>query len=94
LSRLPGLDRWALEATLDEVEFSGVVHVVGDDGEPPLTIGRGLADRANAIPNRAGKRFGAASADRHLGAGPREAGARASSTGTPTLTWPSGLDAE
>jgi len=61
LSRLSGLDRVALEATLDEVDFSGVVHVAGDDGEPNLTICRGLADRANALPIGAATRFGTAS---------------------------------
>jgi len=61
LSRLPGLDRAALAAALDEVDFAGVVHVAGDDDEPPLTIARGLADRSNGIPTRPETRFGAAS---------------------------------
>ncbi len=61
MSRLSALDPAALEATLDEAAFSGVVHVAGDDDEAPLTICRGLADRANGIPNRASTRFGCAS---------------------------------
>jgi CubicO group peptidase (beta-lactamase class C family) len=61
MSRLAGLSRPAVEAILDEHEFSGVVHLVGDRGESPLTIERGLADRANGIPNTIATRFAAAS---------------------------------
>ncbi|HEY7969911.1 MAG TPA: serine hydrolase domain-containing protein [Candidatus Limnocylindrales bacterium] len=61
MSRLPGLARADIEAVLDEVDFSGVVHVAGDEGEAPLTIERGLADRSNAIPNTVATRFACAS---------------------------------
>ncbi len=58
---MPALDRGALNASLDELDFAGVVHLVGDDGEPPLTIERGLADRANGIPNAVSMRYAVAS---------------------------------
>ena len=61
MSRLAGIDRNRVEAELDAAAFCGVVHVVGDADEAPLTIARGLADRANAIPNTADTRFAAAS---------------------------------
>ncbi|HEY7133129.1 MAG TPA: serine hydrolase domain-containing protein [Candidatus Limnocylindrales bacterium] len=61
MSRLAGLSRAAVEAVLDERDFSGVVHVVGDADEVPLTLKRGLADRANEIPNTIATRFAAAS---------------------------------
>ena len=61
MSRLPGLSRETLESTLDEAAFSGVVHLVGDEGEPALAVARGLADRANRIPNTIATRFAAAS---------------------------------
>ena len=61
MSRLVRLDRAALDGELDAAEFSGVVHVVGDDGEPYLTIVRGLADRAAGVANTAQTRFGVAS---------------------------------
>jgi CubicO group peptidase (beta-lactamase class C family) len=61
VSRLPGLDQGAVEAVLDEVDFAGVVHVVGADGEAPLTIAHGLADRASGIANTPATRFACAS---------------------------------
>jgi CubicO group peptidase (beta-lactamase class C family) len=61
MSRLAGLSRVAVEAVLDEHEFSGVVRAVGDAGEASLTVERGLADRANQIPNTLRTRFAAAS---------------------------------
>jgi len=61
LSRLPGLDRAAVEALPDEVDFAGVVHLVGDEGEGPLTIERGLADRVAGIPITLATRFACAS---------------------------------
>jgi CubicO group peptidase (beta-lactamase class C family) len=61
MSRLAGLDRGALEAGLDAADFAGVVHVVGDDDEAPLTVERGLADRAAGSPNTADTRFAVAS---------------------------------
>ena len=61
MSRLVGLDRGAVEAILDEVDFAGVVHVVGEDDEAPLTIARGLADRASGIANTPATRFACAS---------------------------------
>ena len=52
----------AVEAVLDEVDFAGVVHVVGDDDEAPLTIARGLADRASGHRRtRSATRFACAS---------------------------------
>ena len=63
MSRLPGVDPGAVEATLDQVDDSGGIHVVCDDAEPPLTIEHGLADgtNANTIPNRLATGFAAAS---------------------------------
>jgi CubicO group peptidase (beta-lactamase class C family) len=61
MSRIASLDRGEVEAVLDEVDFAGVVHVVGEDGEAPLTIARGLADRSFGIPNSLATRFACAS---------------------------------
>jgi CubicO group peptidase (beta-lactamase class C family) len=61
VSRLRGLDPAAVETVLDEVDFAGVVHVAGDDGEAPLTIERGLANRAAGVPNTIAMRFACAS---------------------------------
>jgi CubicO group peptidase (beta-lactamase class C family) len=61
MSRLGRLDPDGLRAELESAAFSGVVHVVGDDGEPPLTIALGLADRAAGIANTPDTRFAVAS---------------------------------
>src|SRR5690349_10757622 len=61
MSRLARLDGATLEAELDAADFAGVVHLVGDDDEAPLTIERGLADRAAGIAITGDTRFGVAS---------------------------------
>ncbi|HEX2755450.1 MAG TPA: serine hydrolase domain-containing protein [Candidatus Limnocylindrales bacterium] len=61
MSRLAGLDREAFRQWLAESDFSGVVHVAGDDDEEPLAIAMGQADRVAGLPNHAGTRFGIAS---------------------------------
>ncbi len=61
MSRLARLDRDRLSTELEAADFSGVVHIVGDDTEPPLTIERGFADRAARIPNGRETRFAVAS---------------------------------
>ena len=61
MSRLGRLDPDELRAELEAAAFSGVVHVVGDEDEEPVTIARGLADRANGIPNAIETRFAVAS---------------------------------
>lgn len=60
MSRLARLDD-AFRAWLVEQSFSGVVHVVGDDDEEPLTIALGLADRVAGVANHLETRFGVAS---------------------------------
>jgi CubicO group peptidase (beta-lactamase class C family) len=45
---------------LEELDFNGVVHLVADDA-PPLTLERGLADRAAGLANTIATRFAAAS---------------------------------
>ena len=66
MSRLAGLDRSACRQWLADAEFHGVVHLVGDDDEEPLTIALGLADRAAGLPIHAGTRFGLASTTKLL----------------------------
>jgi CubicO group peptidase (beta-lactamase class C family) len=61
MSRLARLDVAAYRGWLADEGFSGVVHVVGDDDEEPLTIALGLANRAAGLPNHPGTRFGIAS---------------------------------
>lgn len=61
MSRLGRLDTGALRTELEAAAFSGVVHLAGDDGEAPLTIALGLADRASAVPNTPETRFAVAS---------------------------------
>jgi CubicO group peptidase (beta-lactamase class C family) len=61
VSRLGRLDPDGLRAELEAAAFSGVVHLVGDDAERPLTIALGLADRAAGVPNTAETRFAVAS---------------------------------
>lgn len=51
---------------LEREDFNGVVHLVGDPDEPPLTLVRGLADRAAGIPNDLPIRFGVASVSKLL----------------------------
>ncbi len=66
MSRLARLDVAAYRDWLSDEDFSGVVHVAGDDDEEPLTIALGLADRAAGIANHAGTRFGIASTTKLL----------------------------
>jgi CubicO group peptidase (beta-lactamase class C family) len=66
MSRLAGLDVAGYRAWLTDEGFSGVVHVVGDDDEEPLTIALGLADRAAGLPIHPGTRFGIASTTKLL----------------------------
>jgi CubicO group peptidase (beta-lactamase class C family) len=66
MSRLAGLDIAAYRAWLADEGFSGIVHVVGDDEEEPLTIAMGHADRAAGLPIHAGTRFGTASTTKLL----------------------------
>jgi CubicO group peptidase (beta-lactamase class C family) len=61
MSRLKRLDRSLLEAELEASGFAGVAYVVGEHDEAPLTIQRGLADRAAGVPITAETRFGVAS---------------------------------
>ena len=61
MSRLGRLDPDGLRAELEASAFSGVVHLVGDDDEAPLTIALGLADRATGMPNTPDVRFAVAS---------------------------------
>lgn len=66
MSRLAGLDRAAFRDWLRDADFSGVIHVVGDDDEEPLTIALHLADRVAGLPNHPGTRFGTASTTKLL----------------------------
>lgn len=66
MSRLSGLDIEAYRDWLRDADFSGVVQVVGDDDEEPLTIALGLADRVAGLPNHPGTRFGTASTTKLL----------------------------
>jgi CubicO group peptidase (beta-lactamase class C family) len=66
MSRVAGVDGDALRRWLEDADFSGIVHVVGDDDEAPLTIVRGLADRAAGLPIHPGTRFGVASITKML----------------------------
>ncbi len=66
VSRLAGLDRDAYRQWLVDEDFSGVVHVAGDDDEEPLTIALGLANRAAGLTNHPGTRFGTASTTKLL----------------------------
>lgn len=66
MSRLARLDRPGFRAWLETEGFSGVLHAVGDSDEEPLTIALGLANRAAALPNHPGTRFGIASTTKLL----------------------------
>jgi CubicO group peptidase (beta-lactamase class C family) len=66
MSRVAAIDGDALRRWLEATDFSGIVHVVGDDGEGPLTIALGLSDRAGGLPNHPGTRFGVASTTKML----------------------------
>jgi CubicO group peptidase (beta-lactamase class C family) len=66
MSRLARLDGDAYRTWLADEGFSGIVHVVGDDDEPPLTITLGLSDRVAGLPIHAGTRFAIASTAKML----------------------------
>jgi len=66
MSRVAAIDGDALRRWLDATDFSGIVHVVGDDDEAPITLTRGLSDRAAGVPNHPGTRFGVASTTKML----------------------------
>jgi D-alanyl-D-alanine carboxypeptidase len=66
MSRVAAMDGDAVRRWLDDTDFSGIVHVVGDDDEDSLTIARGLSDRAAGLPNHPGTRFGVASTTKML----------------------------
>ena len=66
MSRVAAIDGDALRRWLDDTDFSGIIHVVGDDDEAPLTITRGLSDRAAGVPIHPGTRFGTASTTKML----------------------------
>ena len=66
MSRLARLDVAGYRAWLADEGFNGVVHVVGDDDEEPVTIAMGFADRAARLPIDPGTRFGTASTTKLL----------------------------
>jgi CubicO group peptidase (beta-lactamase class C family) len=66
MSRVAAIDGDALRRWLDDTDFSGIVLVIGDDDEAPLTFVRGMADRAAGLPIRPGTRFGVASTTKML----------------------------
>ncbi len=66
MSRIGAIDVDRLLDRLTTDEFSGVIHVAGDEGEPPILIVLGLADRAAGIANTAATRFGVASVSKLL----------------------------
>lgn len=66
MSRLGRLDVAGYRDWLRDQDFSGVVHIAGDDDEEPVTIAMGLADRAAGLPIHPGTRFGTASTTKML----------------------------
>src|SRR6266566_585936 len=66
MSRLGRLDVVAFRDSLWDEDFYGVVHVVGDDDESPVTITLGFADRAASLLIEPGTRFGTASTTKLL----------------------------
>jgi D-alanyl-D-alanine carboxypeptidase len=66
MSRLGRLDVTAFRGFLWDEDFYGVVHIVGDDDEPPVTIRLGFADRAASVLIEPGTRFGTASTTKLL----------------------------
>jgi D-alanyl-D-alanine carboxypeptidase len=66
MSRLGRLDVVAFRDSLWDEDFCGVVHIVGDDDEPPVTITLGFADRAASLLIEPGTRFGTASTTKLL----------------------------
>jgi CubicO group peptidase (beta-lactamase class C family) len=66
VSRLGALPVDRLREQVEREDFSGVVHLVGDEDEPRLTLVRGLADRASGVPNDEAIRFGVASVSKLL----------------------------
>lgn len=66
MSRVAAIDGDALRRWLEDRDFSGIVHVVGEDDEDPLTIALGLSDRAGGLANHPATRFGIASTTKML----------------------------
>ena len=66
MSRLGRLDVAGYRDWLRDIDFSGVVHIVGDDDEEALTIAMGFADRVARLPIHGGTRFGTASTTKLL----------------------------
>lgn len=66
MSRLGRLDVTAFHGWLWDRDFRGVVHVVGDDDEEPVTIILGLTDRSVGDPISIQTRFGTASTTKLL----------------------------
>ena len=66
MSRLGRLDVAAFRDSLWDDDFSGVVHVAGDDDEEPLTITHYMADREASLLIDAKTRFGTASSTKLL----------------------------
>ena len=66
MSRLGRLDVAGYRDWLRDIDFSGVVHIVGDDDEQALTIAMGFADRVARLPIHGGTRFGTASTTKLL----------------------------
>lgn len=66
MSRLARLDVETYRDWLVEADFHGVVHLVGDDDEQPLTLALGLADRVAGVPMQPGTRIACASTTKML----------------------------
>lgn len=66
MSRLARLDVAAYRDWLLQADFHGVVHVEGEDDEPPVTIAVGLADRVAGLAMHAGTRIACASTTKML----------------------------
>ena len=66
MSRLARLDVEQYRDWLIEADFHGVVHVEGDDDEPPMTLALGLADRVAGVAMHAGTRIACASTTKML----------------------------
>jgi hypothetical protein len=69
MSRLGRLDVVAFRDSLWDEDFCGVVHIVGDDDEPPVTLTLGFADRAASVLIRVGRDVDARSPVEKVGCG-------------------------
>ena len=66
MSRLARLDVAELRDWLRDRDFSGIVHIAGDDDEEPLTLTLGFEDRVAGSVIHPGTRFGIASTTKLL----------------------------